>query len=169
MLYSPKDGFPYYLDLVKETECLSLFSTSATFSFLEKISEENSTYRYAPDKWSIKQIVGHITDHERIKMYRAFQLSRQQEVQLWGYDQEFLVENSRFEELTFKELVTDLKNVRMASLSFVQSLSEAQLQTMGVARHHKASLVNFLRTVIGHERHHINIIKERYLGQQTAP
>jgi len=59
MKYMPKDGFPYYFDLVADTDCISLFSSKANF-------------RYTPDKWSIKQLVGHITDHERIKMFRAF-------------------------------------------------------------------------------------------------
>ena len=62
-----------------------------------------------PDKWSIKQIVGHITDHERIKIFRAFQLSRNEAVELWGYDQNALVANSRFEELTLYQLILILK------------------------------------------------------------
>jgi uncharacterized damage-inducible protein DinB len=163
MKYTPKDGFPYYLDFVKNMDCQPLFSSPATFTFLNSISEGKAVYRYAPGKWSIKQIVGHITDHERIKIFRAFLLSRNELVQLWGYDQNALVDNSRFEELTLQQLMTDFINVRKASLSFVEALSQSQLKIKGRAEQYEVTLDDFLKTIIGHEMHHINIIKERYM------
>jgi len=163
MRYTPEDGFPYYFDFVKNMDCQSLFSSLSTFTFLNSINEEKAAYRYAPNKWSIKQIVGHITDHERIKMYRAFLMSRKELVQLWGYDQNSLVRNSRFEELTFQELITDFLNVRKASISFVEALSERQLKIKGMARQYEITLESFLKSIIGHEIHHVNIIKEKYI------
>jgi len=163
MKYTPKDGFPYYFDFVKNMDCQSLFSSSSTITFLSLISEEKAVYRYAPNKWSIKQIVGHITDHERIMIYRAFLMSRNKLVQLWGYDQNFLVDNSRFEELTLKQLMTDFLNVRKASVSFIEALSESQLKIEGLAQQYEITLENFLKSIIGHEIHHINIIKENYI------
>ncbi len=163
MKYLPQDGFPYYFDLVKNMDRRSLFSSLSTFTFLDSITEEMATYRYAPDKWSIKQIIGHITDHERIKMFRAFLLSRNEPVQLWGYDQNSLVNNSRFNELTMQQLVADFVNVRKASISFIDSLSEDQLKIKRLARQHEITLEDFLKSIIGHEIHHINIIKEKYL------
>ncbi len=163
MRYKPQDGFPYYFDLVKEEDFYSLLSSLSFFNFLKSISEEKAVYWYAPDKWSIKQIVGHITDHERIKIFRSFQLSRNDIVQLWGYDQNFLVNNSRFEELTMQQLVTDLLNVRKASLSFIDTLSENQLMLKGWARQYEITLEDFLKSIIGHEIHHMNILKERYI------
>ena len=163
MKYTPKDGFPYYLDLVKNSDCLTLFTSETTAAFLNSISEEKATFRYETGKWSIKQVVGHITDHERIKIFRAFLLSRNNEVELWGYDQNLLVRNSRFEELTFSQLLTDYKNVRQATISFIESLSKSQLNIKGRARQHEITLENFLKSIVGHEMHHINIIKERYL------
>ena len=161
--YTPKDGFPYYYGLVKSMDCLPLFSSLSTFGFLNSIDEEKAAYRYAPDKWSIKQVVGHITDHERIKIFRAFLLSRNELVELWGYDQNSLVENSRFEELTVRQLLIDFQNVRNASISFVAGLSKSQLKIKGMARQYEITLEDFLKSIIGHEAHHINIIKERYL------
>ena len=119
MKYRSEDGFPYYFDLVKDRDCRSFFSSASTFKLLNSINEEKSEYRYASDKWSIKQIVGHITDHERIKTFRAFLMSRNEQVELWGYDQNYLVENSRFEELTFQELRIDFLNVRKAPLALL--------------------------------------------------
>lgn len=163
MKYTPKDGFPYYFDLVKDMDCPSLFSDSSTSTLLNSISEEKAVYSYAPDKWSIKQVVGHITDHERIKMFRAFLLSRNEQLELWGYDQNSLVDNSRFDELSFKQLLTDFVNVRKASIGFIDTLSEKQLRLKGMARQYEITLEDFLKSIIGHERHHIGIIKERYI------
>lgn len=163
MKYTPKDGFPYYFNLAKEENLDALFYASSTFELLQSISEEKASYRYAPDKWSIKQVVGHIADHERIKMFRAFQLSRKVDVELWGYDQEFLVNNSRFDELPIQLLLIDFLNVRKASQSFIETLSERQLKIKGQARQYEITLEEFLRSIIGHERHHVNILREKYL------
>lgn len=163
MKHTPEDGFPYYFDLLAHVDCMSLFSSVTTFTFLNSIPEEKADYRYAPGKWSIKQIVGHITDHERIMLFRAFLMSRNELVELWGYDQNLLVDNSRFDELTFQELTTDFLNVRKASISFIAALSDPQLKIKGMARQHEITLENFLKSIIGHEMHHIKIIKERYL------
>ena len=119
-------------------------------------------FRYESNKWSIKQVVGHIADHERIKMFRAFQLSRNESVQLWGYDQESLVHNSRFEELSLQSLLTDFLNVRTASISFIESLSQDQLKRKAMARQYEITLEEFLRSIVGHERHHVNMLQEKY-------
>ena len=161
--YTPNDGFPYYFNLAKDSDLLKQFAATPTLFLLESMGNEKAVFRYAPDKWSIKQVVGHITDHERIKMFRAFQLSRKEVVQLWGYDQNALVRNSRFEELTLQQLLLDYKNVRQASFSFVQTLSKIQLNIIGAARQYEITLEAFLISVLGHEIHHLNILKEKYL------
>ena len=163
MNYTPKDGFPYYFELAKHNSLQSVVSDIPTIEILQHISEEQAQYRYEPRKWSIKQVVGHIADHERIKMFRAFQLSRDESVELWGYDQEALVRNSRFGELSLQALLTDFSNVRKASISFVEGLSEHQLKRTGMARQYEISLEEFLRSIVGHERHHVRIIQENYL------
>lgn len=163
MCYTPSDGFPYYIGLVGNESCQKLFSSTATFEFLESIDEEKANHRYASDKWNIKQVVGHITDHERIKISRAHLISRKEPVQLWGYDQNALVENSRFDELTFKNLIVDFKNVRMASISFIEGLSKNQLNIKGMANDFEITLEDFLKSIIGHERHHLNIINKKYI------
>lgn len=166
MYYTPEQGFPYYYELAKEGEVQSMYSSTPTLTLLQTIKEEIANYRYAPDKWSIKQIIGHITDHERIKMFRAFQLSRKEIVQLWGYDQDFLVMNSRFYELSEQILLTDYINVRKASSSFIETLSPEQLKIKGMARKCEITLEEFLKSIIGHEKHHLNIIKEKYLNKE---
>ncbi len=162
MTYTPQDGFPYYFELAQEDNLLSLFNEMSTLEVLQSVGEEKAKFSYELGKWTIKQVLGHITDHERIKMFRAFQLSRDERTELWGYDQEFLVENSRFNELSLALLRTDFLNVRKASISFIDTLSQGQLQRKGSAREYEITLEEFLRSIIGHEKHHIKILKERY-------
>jgi uncharacterized damage-inducible protein DinB len=163
MNYTVQDGFPYYIELLGSEDYRLLFSSQDNFALLNAISEEQATYRYAADKWSIKQIVGHITDHERIMTYRALRFSRKDTTQLPGYDQNLFVDNSRFDELSFHQLVTDFKNVRAATNSFIESLSDAQLRLKGAAWKYELTVEEFLKATIGHELHHIEIIKEKYL------
>ena len=164
MKYSVQDGFPYYIELLGSADYRQLFSSEENFALLKTIDEEKVTYRYAPNKWSIKQIIGHIADHERIMTYRALRFSRKDTTQLSGYDQNLFVDNSRFEELSLQHLVTDLKNVRKATNSFIDSLSEEQLSLKGFAWKYELTVEDFLKATIGHEIHHINIIKDKYLN-----
>ena len=164
MRYRLEDGFPYYIELIENVNYRQLFSSRENLTLLGTISEEQAIYRYAPNKWSIKQIIGHITDHERIMMYRALRFSRKDTTQLSGYEQNLFVENSRFDELTLQQLITDLNNVRNASNSFIDSLSESQLNLKGFAWKYELTVEEFLKATIGHEIHHIDIIKKRYLN-----
>lgn len=164
MKYSVEDGFPYYAELVEDTDYRQLFASDANFALLSTLNEEQASYRYAPGKWSIKQIIGHITDHERIMTYRALRFSRKDTTQLPGYDQNLLVENSRFDELSLEQLLTDFRNVRAATNSFIDSLSTLQLNLKGFAWKYELTVEEFLKATIGHEKHHMDIIKERYLN-----
>ncbi len=163
MKYSVKDGFPYYVELTEGKDYKQLFTSTAIFDLLYSISEEKSCYRYAENKWSIKQIVGHITDHERIMTYRALRFSRKDETLLPGYDQNLLVDNSRFDELKFDALINDFKNVRAATNSFINALSDAQLQLKGKAWKYELTVEEFLKATIGHELHHVAVLKDKYL------
>ena len=162
-MYTPADGYPYYFSLAEQMRFDTLFKSDISFSILKNIDEEKANYRYAPGKWNIKQLVGHITDHERIKIYRAYMLSRKSKVELWGYDQDSLVKHSRFEELSFATLLEDFYNVRNASASFVKTLSPAQLEFKGTAGEYSITLKGFLRSIIGHEIHHVQMLMARYL------
>ena len=164
MKYKVQDGFPYYIELLENADYRQLFSSQENFSLLETISEEQAIHRYAPNKWSIKQIVGHVTDHERIMMYRVLRFSRKDTTQLPGYDQNLFVDNSRFDELSLQQLITDFKNVRNSTNSFIESLSESQLNLLGFAWKYKLTVKEFLKATVGHEIHHIEIIKDKYLN-----
>jgi uncharacterized damage-inducible protein DinB len=157
------DGFPYYIALTEAENVYQLFKAQENFKLLSSLSDEDVNYRYAPGKWNIKQIVGHMADHERIMSYRALRFSRKDATQLPGYDQDLLVTNSRFEELNFKDLINDFKNVRQATISLMDSFSKDQLQLKGLAWKFELTVEETLRAIIGHEMHHMEVIKEKYL------
>lgn len=163
MKYSVQDGFPYYIELAGDHDYRQLFLSKENLQLLGSLTEDQAAYRYAPGKWSIKQIIGHITDHERIMTYRALRFSRNDKTQLPGYDQDVLVQNSRFDEQPVSHLVNDLENVRNASNSFIRSLSAEQLQRTGTAWKYELTVEEFLKATIGHELHHMEVLKRKYL------
>lgn len=158
------DGFPYYIALVESASLKDLFHSIENLKLLSSISEQKAGFRYAPGKWSIKQLVGHINDHERIMTYRALRFSRKDTTPLPGYDQNLFVENSRFDEIRFEELLQDFKNVRQATISLMHSFSPEQLQLRGLAWKFELTVEEVLKATIGHEIHHMNILRERYLS-----
>lgn len=164
MQYTVNDGFPYYIEVLGNQDYKQAFASTATFDLLGAITEEQACSRYAPGKWSIKQITGHITDHERIMTYRALRFSRKDQTLLPGYDQDVFVDNSRFDELTMAELLKDFANVRAATNSFINGLSREQLLLKGTAWKYELTVEEFLRATIGHELHHIAVLKEKYLN-----
>jgi len=141
MKYTTNDFFLYYIEMSGNEDCQKLFLMPDNISFLNSLTEEQASYRYASDKWSIKQVLGHITDHERIMN----------------------VDNGRADELPFKQLIKDYQNVRNASISFMKGLSKEQWQIKGQVWKFNIDVEEIMRAVIGHEFHHINVIKEKYL------
>ena len=164
MKYTIHDGFPYYIELLGDLDYRQLFLSKENIQLLQSLTEERAGYRYAPGKWSIKQIIGHMTDHERIMTYRALRFSRNDKTPLPGYDQNILVDNSRFDEQSVNQLVNDFENVRNATISFMNALSPAQLLRTGTAWKYELTVEEFLKATIGHELHHIEVIKQKYLS-----
>jgi uncharacterized damage-inducible protein DinB len=163
MTLEVSSGFPYYISLVGSADYKQLFRSAENFRLLSSLTPVQAEHRYAQGKWSIKQIVGHITDHERIMAYRVLRFSRKDTTPLPGYDQELFVANSRFDELDYKDILEDFKNVRQATISLMNSFSADQLQLKGTAWKFELTVEEFLKATIGHELHHIGVIKERYL------
>ena len=161
MALTVSDEFPYYASLVKNLN--ETFHSEENFNLFSGLTPEQWNFAYAPGKWTIKQIVGHITDHERIMSYRILRFSRKDATPLPGYDQDLMVNNSRFNELSGSDLLDDLKNVRRATLSLMRSLSPEQLQLTGKAWKYELTIEDFLKATIGHELHHVQVLHERYL------
>lgn len=130
---------------------------------LRLISESDAMIAYAPGKWSIKELIGHINDAERIFTYRALCIARGETISLPGFDENLYVENSEANDRTFESLINEFKNIRQATIDLYGSLSTVQLNRIG-----KANNLNFTPEIIGyitagHQNHHYQILTERYL------
>jgi hypothetical protein len=157
--------FDRYISLVSEDDLVGAMErqTKETAAQLASISEEKSTFRYAPEKWSIKQLVGHITDSERVFAYRLLCIARGETQSLPGFDENDYMRGSNFDDLPFAELVDGLAVVRRSTLSLLRGLSDEAWTRTGTANENKVSVRALAYTLLGHERHHLRVLKERYL------
>jgi uncharacterized damage-inducible protein DinB len=135
-----------------------------TRQFLSMLSEEKLLYRYAPDKWTIKEIVLHLADDERIYTYRALRFARNDNIDLPGFDQDTYALYSNANQRTIEDLLDELATVRAATLSFFNSLSDEALTRTGIADGNFMSVRAIAYHLAGHELRHLNIIRERYLA-----
>ncbi|TAG99920.1 MAG: DinB family protein [Sphingobacteriales bacterium] len=131
--------------------------------FFVDIPEEKQDFAYAEGKWTIKQIVAHLIDTERVMVYRAMRFSKNDPTELQGFDQDAYVANTNIDALSYNDLVDEFLVLRQAHLFFFKSLKDADCKKKGIANGHSVSVGALLYIIAGHAEHHINIIKERYL------
>jgi len=163
----PNEYAPYferYIGLVSEDDIVAAMErqTQETAAVLASIGEEKSAFRYAPEKWSIKQVVGHVTDAERVFSYRLLCIARGESQSLPGFDENDYMRGSNFDDLPFAEIVDGLAAVRRATLSLLRGLSDEAWTRIGVANQNKTSARAIAYTLLGHERHHLRVLRERY-------
>jgi hypothetical protein len=132
-------------------------------SFLGIISEERSLHRYAPEKWTIREVLNHISDTERAFAYRMLWFSRGFETPLEGFDQERSVPAAEANFVTWEDLVADFAAVRAATLTLLRTMPHAGWQRAGVASGNPVSVRALAFLCAGHADHHLAMVKERYL------
>jgi uncharacterized damage-inducible protein DinB len=130
---------------------------------LSGLSEEQAQRPYAAGKWNTKQVLGHLMDTERIKLYRALCIGRGEEQPLPGYDENAYVAQGGFSERTLNNLLQEYELVRQHSLAFFQHLAAEAFNRRGRANHSPMTVRAILTVIVAHERHHLNLFKERYL------
>ncbi len=164
----PEEYQPYhehYLNLVPEGNILDILGAQLpeTKTFFLGIGEEGSNRRYAPEKWSIKEILGHLCDTERIFTYRALRIGRGDATPLPGMDQDAYVRAADFGRRSLQDLVAELEAVRRASLAYFQSCSADDFLRKGTANDGPLSVRAAAYILAGHERHHVGVIRRLYL------
>lgn len=132
-------------------------------NFFESIPSEKIEYRYASEKWTVKEIFQHLIDTERIFMYRCFRIARNDKTPLAGFNQEIYIEPSNANNKTTTELLEEFKAVRNNSISLLSSLTDNNLEYIGNANGSSMSARAAAFIIIGHEIWHMEIIKEKYL------
>lgn len=136
---------------------------------LKDISDSEGHFRYAPNKWSIKEVLGHIADTERIMAYRLLSIARGETAELPGYNDDMYVLRAAFDKQSMQNLIENLTVVRQSTVHLLKSLDgEAWLQR-GVANNSEVTVRALAYIIAGHELHHRKIIKERYLNSAAYP
>jgi uncharacterized damage-inducible protein DinB len=138
-----------------------------TNKLLNSISEEKALYSYAEGKWSIKELVGHLIDAERIFSYRALAISRGEKQPLPGWDEKIYTVKGDFNKKKLSDLAEELRLLREANLLQFRNFSEEMLKQKGVASNYEVTVLALLFIIAGHEEHHLKILRERYL--QSLP
>lgn len=155
-----------YIDLAPEDDIVAALDAEAqkTSTLLGGLSERQAAHRYAPDKWSIKQLVGHVADAERIFAYRALSIARGETRPLTGFDQEPYVVNSGADERSISDLAGELAAVRRANVMMLRALPDEAWRRVGTASDNPVSVRALAFIILGHERHHMSIVRDRYLN-----
>jgi hypothetical protein len=154
-----------YIDRVSGEDAIRQMQTQLeeTLPFLSRISEQKSLHRYAPDKWSIRQVVNHINDTERAFVFRALWFARGFDTPLPGYDQDISSAGAQAENVSWAGHVEEFRVIRLASLSFFRNLPADAWMRTGVASGNPFTVRSLAYIVTGHVAHHAAILRERYL------
>jgi len=154
-----------YINAVKEEDLLKGLEKGLAqmVSFMESIPVDKLEYRYAEGKWTIKDILLHIIDAERIFSYRALRIGRGDKTPLAGFEENDYVPNSRANDRSLESLLTEFQFVRNSTLCLFKNFSGEQLAYMGTASNHSISVRAIGFVVSGHQNHHLKVIAERYL------
>jgi hypothetical protein len=134
-----------------------------TAAFLRGISDERSLHRYASDKWSIRQVVGHLNDAERVFAFRAFWFARGFDSSLPSFDQDIAVTSAGSDARAWPSLIDEFQAVRAASLSLFNNLPAEAWMRRGTASGNPFTVRALAYIVAGHVAHHVGILRERYL------
>jgi len=153
-----------YVDLVGNAPILGTLKNlqESTDKFFMGLATDKGDYAYAEGKWTVKQVLGHMADTERIFAYRALVFSRES-ITLPGFDQDVYVDNATFNSRDLQDLANEFKTIRESSLYLFKSMTDEQSAQKGIANGNPFSARAYAYMMAGHEMHHINILKERYL------
>lgn len=154
-----------YISLVPDGDLIALLRDQAleTGVLLTGVTADRASYAYAPGKWTVKQVVGHLIDTERVMGNRALWFARDNAVDLPGFDENTWAANNACNDRTLGDLLEEFQVVRAATIEFAKHLDEGALMQRGKANGHEISVRALLYIIAGHERHHVALLRERYL------
>ena len=167
----PGEYAPYYdryISLVAGSDILETLDSQRrqTMLLLCGRQESDGDFRYTPDKWSAKEVLGHVCDTERIFAYRALRISRGDRTPIEGFEQDDYVRNGPFSQRPLAELIEDYIAVRRATLTLFRNLDEAAWLRQGIANKNEISVRALAYIIAGHEVHHRRILEEKYFVQR---
>ena len=154
-----------YIDLIPSDDIVRVFKEQMgqTVQFLEAISEEQSVRAYAPGKWTMREVLNHVNDGERIFLGRAVWFARGFQDPLPGFDQNVAVQFAHANDTSWAQLVEEFKTVRASTISFFDTLPDEAWSRTGVASDNPVSVRALAYIMAGHVTHHTNVLREKYL------
>ena len=163
------EAAPYYfnyINLVPDGDIVSILEKQMeeTSSFLSGISEERSLERYAPDKWSLREMLNHINDTERLFVFRALWFARGFTSPLPSFDQEIGVKGAGADRLSWASQVEEFRSIRLATLAFFRGLPKEAWERSGIASDNPFTVRALSYIAAGHVKHHADVIRNRYLA-----
>ena len=165
---APSEHLPYYaryIDLVGDDVLAALRDgVEETRRLLEPLPESRGDHRYAPEKWSVKEVLGHVIDTERVFAYRALRFARNDPAALAGFDENAWVPQSGAGARTLRGLLEEHRASRASTIAFFEGLARDAWDRAGTANDARMSVRAAAWVIAGHEAHHRNILRERYLG-----
>jgi uncharacterized damage-inducible protein DinB len=164
----PTEAAPYYskyIDLVTSDEIVPAMKDQfgETVRFLEGISEEQSLNSYAPGKWTIRELLNHVNDGERLFLSRAFWFARGFQDAMPSFEQDIAVQFAKANRTSWASLVEEFKTVRAATISFFENLPDEAWSMSGVASDNPVTVRAIAYIIAGHVTHHVNVLNEKYL------
>jgi len=156
-----------YIDTIVSDDILKYFQLQIEeiISFFKNVNEELASFRYAEGKWMMKEVLAHIIDSERIFGYRALAISRGEKNSLPGYDDKKYISNGKYQNRSLESLITEYYHASSANLELFRSLDEEMLSQRGIASGNEITVRGLVFITVGHEKHHFEIIKTRYIAQ----
>jgi hypothetical protein len=155
--------YAQYIERVADDPIAAMASQiTVTDALLRPLSNERALFRYAPDKWTIKEVVGHVSDVERVMSYRALRIGRGDKTPLPSFDENAYTPAGRFNRRTLADLLDELAAVRAASLALFQTFDEEAWTRLGTASGNPMSVRALAHIIPGHERHHDALFRSRY-------
>jgi hypothetical protein len=163
----PAEYAPYYgryISLVPDSDILATLDAQRrnTMTLLCGRDETDGDFRYAPDKWSAKEVLGHVCDTERIFAYRALRIARADHTPMEGFEQDDYVRNGPFAAAPLPEIIEDYISVRGATLTLLRNLDEPAWTRRGIANKNEITVRALAYLIAGHELHHRKILEEKY-------
>jgi hypothetical protein len=130
---------------------------------LEGLPADKETYAYEEGKWTIRQVIGHLIDGERVFGYRAFCIARGEKQNLPGFEQDDYLQTSPYNDIYLEDLLSELRLVRLSNIAMFRALDEEAWNRVGIANNNEVTVRAIAFIMAGHVRHHMNVLREKYL------
>ncbi len=162
---------PYYqgyVNQVSENDVIAVLRSELDDLdvLLDRVPADKETYAYAEGKWTIRQVVGHLIDGERVFGYRAFCIARGEKQNLPGFEQDDYLQTAPYNNISLEDLLSELRLVRLSNIAMFRTLDEEAWNRVGIANNNEVTVRAIAFIMAGHVRHHMNVMREKYLSHQ---